>query len=172
MIMGKAGVIFLGIALVCAVLSGIIGFYMASSRLLYSMARERVLPLWFAKIDEKRKTPKNAILFVMLISLTAPWFGREVLSWVVDMSSIGAAIGYGYTCLCAAKLLKQNGEENRSGLKLLAKAGSIFSLFFVLLLIVPGMPSFLAWQSWICLAVWILLGVGFYLRTQRGAVSI
>ena len=37
--MGKPGLIFLGIALICAVLSGIIGFYMATSRLLYSMAR-------------------------------------------------------------------------------------------------------------------------------------
>ena len=38
-IMGKTGLLFLGIALVCAVLSGIIGFYMATSRLLFSMAR-------------------------------------------------------------------------------------------------------------------------------------
>lgn len=52
-IMGKTGLVFLGIALICAVLSGIIGFYMATSRLLFSMAREGALPQWFARIDGK-----------------------------------------------------------------------------------------------------------------------
>ncbi|MCH3954646.1 MAG: hypothetical protein LKK51_07815 [Eubacterium sp.] len=28
----------------CAILSGIIGFYMAASRLLYSMSRDKILP--------------------------------------------------------------------------------------------------------------------------------
>ncbi len=58
----------MGIALICAVLSGIIGFYMATSRLLYSMSREKALPAWFGKIEPKSKTPKNAILFIMAIS--------------------------------------------------------------------------------------------------------
>lgn len=161
-IMGKAGLIFLGIALVCAVLSGIIGFYMATSRLLFSMAREKALPDWFARIDEKRKTPKNAILFVMAISLTAPWFGREVLGWIVDMSSIGAAIGYGYTCMASYRTLKNSPEDKRPLLQVLSVTGSVLSFIFVLLLIVPGMPSYLSAESRVCLAVWIILGIIFY----------
>lgn len=166
-IMGKAGLTFLGIALVCAVLSGIIGFYMSTSRLLFSMAREKALPAWFAKIDPMGKTPRNAILFVMLISLTAPWFGREVLTWIVDMSSIGAAIGYAYTCLCALKTLKANPEDHRPVLKVLSVLGAIFSIVFVLLLIVPGMPSFLAPESWVCLIIWTALGIAFYFWSNK-----
>ena len=165
--MGKAGLVFLGLALICAVLSGIIGFYMATSRLLYSMAREEALPQWFAKLDERTKTPKNAILFVMLISLTAPWFGREVLCWVVDMSSIGAAIGYGYTSLATYKTLKQNPEDRRPVLKVMSLIGAIFAIIFVILLVVPGMPSYLAVQSRVCLVIWILLGVIFYFATRN-----
>lgn len=164
-VMGKAGLLFLGIALICAVLSGIIGFYMAASRLLYSMAREKALPQWFGRIDEKSGTPKNSILFIMIISLTAPWFGREVLQWIVDMSSIGAAIGYGYTCFAACRTLKQDAQR-RPGLKVLSVVGTVFSLIFVLLLIVPGMPSYLAFESRICLVVWIVLGIVFYFRTE------
>lgn len=164
-VMGKAGLLFLGIALICAVLSGIIGFYMAASRLLYSMAREKALPQWFGRIDEKSRTPKNSILFIMIISLTAPWFGREVLQWIVDMSSIGAAIGYGYTCFAACRTLKQDAQR-RPGLKVLSVVGTVFSLIFVLLLIVPGMPSYLAFESRICLVVWIVLGIVFYFRTE------
>ncbi|MGN0659273.1 MAG: APC family permease [Emergencia sp.] len=162
MIMGKAGLFFLGIALVCAVLSGIIGFYMATSRLLFSMAREEALPQWFAKIDQKSKTPKNAIIFVMVISLTAPWFGREVLGWIVDMSSIGAAIGYGYTSLATFRTLCQNPQDRKPGLKILSILGTVFSIIFVILLVVPGMPSYLALESRVCLVIWILLGILFY----------
>lgn len=166
-IMGKAGLIFLGVALICAVLSGIIGFYMATSRLLYSMSREKALPSWFGKIDPKSKTPKNAILFIMAISLTAPWFGREVLGWIVDMSSIGAAIGYGYTCLATLKTLKTNPQDHKPMLKLFAIVGAFFSLIFVLLLLVPGMPSYLAPESRICLVIWSLLGIAFYFWSKR-----
>ena len=165
--MGKAGLVFLGSALVCAVLTGIIGFYMATSRLLFSMAREGALPAWFGKIDKKHKTPKNAILFVMLISLTAPWFGRQVLTWVVDMSSIGAAIGYGYTCFATLRTLKNNPQDHKPFLKVCASLGAFFAIVFVALLLVPGMPSYLAFESRICLLIWCVLGIVFYFTTKK-----
>lgn len=165
-IMGKAGLMFLGLALICAVLSGIVGFYMATSRLLYSMAREGALPKWFGVIDEKHKTPKNAILFVMVISLLAPWFGRAVLTWIVDMSSIGAAIGYGFTALATFVTIKRSGDR-KPFLKVLAIIGAICGLVFVGLLIIPGMPSFLVPQSRICLVAWIVLGFIFYFWSKK-----
>ena len=131
------------------------------------MAREKALPDWFSRIDEKTKTPKNAILFVMAISLTAPWFGREVLGWIVDMSSIGAAIGYGYTCMATLKTLRENPGDKRPVLKVLSAAGSVLSLVFILLLIVPGMPSYLAPESRVCLVIWCVLGIAFYFRTKK-----
>lgn len=161
-IMGRIGLVFLGIALICAVLSGIIGFYMATSRLLYSMARESALPEWFGKVDEKTHTPKNAIIFVMIISLIAPWFGREALGWIVDMSSIGAAIGYTYTSMATFRTLKANPQDRKPLLKVTSALGTIFGIVFVCLLVVPGMPSFLAKPSWICLIVWIICGIVFY----------
>ena len=166
-LLGKIGLVFLGIALVCAVLSGIIGFYMASSRLLMSMAREGALPKWFGEISPKYKTPRNSILFIMVISMTAPWFGREVLGWIVDMSSIGAAIGYGYTSLAAYKTLKADTQEKKPVLKVLSVLGMVFSVIFVGLLLVPGAPSFLAPQSWVCLGIWVVLGVIFFCVTRR-----
>ncbi len=41
----------------------------ATSRLLYSMARDRKLPAFLGHIDPKRKVPQRAILFVALVSL-------------------------------------------------------------------------------------------------------
>ena len=82
----------------------------------------------------------------MAISLTAPWFGREVLGWIVDMSSIGAAIGYGYTCMATLKTLRENPEIKTCAENSFC-SGGILSLVFILLLIVPGMPSYLAPES-------------------------
>ncbi len=62
--LGMPGVYLLGAAVCCAILSGIVGFYMATSRLFMSMAREGVLPAWFGKLDAVHKTPRNAILVV------------------------------------------------------------------------------------------------------------
>jgi amino acid transporter len=165
-IMGKAGLIFLGSALICAVMTGIIGFYMATSRLLYSMAKENVLPAWFGVLHSKYKTPTNAILFVLLISVIAPFFGRTALGWIVDMSSIGAAIGYGYTSLAAFKFAK---DAKNTGIMITGIVGSIMALIFVILLLVP-IPMFncsLGKESYISLVIWIVIGAFFYYSTKK-----
>lgn len=165
-LLGTAGVIFLGIAVLGAILSGIIGFYMATSRLLYSMSKDRVLPGWFGQLHEKYKTPAHAILFVLIIALIAPFFGRTALGWIVDMSSIGAAIGYGYTSLAAYKFAK---KENNKRIMTTGIIGGIMGMLFIVLLLVP-IPLFncsLGKESYICLIAWILLGSAFYLYSAK-----
>lgn len=159
-LLGTPGLVFLGIAVLAAILSGIIGFYMATSRLLYSMAKERVLPGWFGQLHPKYKTPANAILFIMAIALTAPFFGRTALGWIVDMSSLGAAIGYGYTSAAAMKLARAEGNRP---IMISGAIGMLMGIVFCVLLLVP-IPMFgcsLSRESYICLIVWILLGILF-----------
>lgn len=164
-LLGKAGLVILGIALISAVLTGIIGFYMASSRLIYSLARANALPHWFSLLHPSYKTPHNSILFIMIISLFAPWFGRQVLLWIVDMASIGAAIGYFYTSSSTFLLLYR--EKSKLKLKWISLVGSLLSLGFVFLLITPGLPTYLVIQSRISLFIWILLGFIFYVVSLK-----
>lgn len=42
---------------------------MATRRLLYSMSKEKVIPAWFGKLDNKHKTPANAIFALMYVTL-------------------------------------------------------------------------------------------------------
>ena len=159
-IMGSGGLVLLGVALLSSILAGILGFYMAGSRLLLSMSRAKALPEWFGKIHPKYNTPSNSIKFILIVSLIAPWFGRQVLKWVVDTASIGAAVGYFYTCAAAFKVQTRLGEK--TSLKFFSILGSILSLGFVALLIIPGMPSYLTRPSRIALYVWIGAGIVFY----------
>lgn len=165
-LLGNAGLALLGIAALCAVLSGICGFYMATSRLLYSMSREGVLPRWFSFLHPRYKTPCKAILFVLVISLAAPFFGRTALYWIVDMSSIGAAIGYAYTSAAAARFARREGHR---GYFVSGVAGTVIGACFVALLLIPIPPLHcsLSRESYLCLAIWITLGTIFYLTSQR-----
>ena len=111
-------------------------------------------------MHKKYKTPVNAILFILVLSLIAPWFGREVLGWIVDMTSVGGAIGFLYTCSSAAVLAYRRKAYGYSAAGVL---GAIISFAFVLLLLVPGMPGFLYEQALICLGIWVGLGILFYI---------
>ncbi len=160
--LGTVGMGVLLIAMLCAVISGINGFYISSSRLIYSIAGEGQLPKSFSKISQKG-TPKNALIFVLIVSLTAPFFGREVLGWVVDMCSVGISAAYLITSLSAFKQGRADGlvKYQVSGI-----VGSIVSAGFLVLLLVPGMPGFLSTPSLIALGIWVVLGLGFFLASK------
>lgn len=166
MLLGNVGLVFLGTAVLAAILSGIVGFYMAASRLLYSMSKEQVIPEWFGRLHTNYKTPANAILFIMMIALIAPFFGRTALGWIVDMSSVGAAIGYAYTSAAAFRFARKNGEK---GIAITGIIGLILGLIFVIILIVPipFLNCCLGKESYICLIIWIITGIVFYLFTGR-----
>ncbi len=132
------------------------------------MARAKLLPSFFAKIHPEHGTPHLTIAFVAAVSLLAPWFGRQVLLWVVDMSALGTGFGYAYTCLAAYILIGKSPEwaMNRWSLFLTA-AGVVVSVGFIVLLTVPGTPAFMATPSWAALGAWVTLGVWFFLIRVR-----
>ena len=167
--LGLFGKILIGIAVSCAVLSGIMGFYLAASRLMYSMAKDGYLPRMFSQIDSKYGTPKNAILFCMIISLSGPVLGREALGWFVDMSAIGASMGFFFTSAAAYKTLNRDKDGNKF-LQLMAIAGVAFSLIFMVLQLIPipGLTGVnFGKESYLMLVVWIVIGAFFYLIQKQ-----
>ena len=154
---GKFGFLLLVIALSAAVTSGINGFMISTSKLMGSISNHHMVPKKYSYINENGVF-KNAILFATVISLIAPWFGREVILWIVDMSSLGAAIAYFYVCLIAFRL----GDSLFR--KILSLLGVIASALTVLLLLMPSSPAVLGKESLMALGLWIILGTVFYIR--------
>ena len=171
-LLGVYGKILVGVGVSCAVLSGIMGFYLASSRLMYSMSRDGFLPKVFGKVDKRFGTPRNAMIFCVAVSLTGPILGREALGWFVDMCSIGASVGYFFTC--AATLVTMRRDKDGSLLlKIMAILGVIFSVTFMVLQLIPipGLEAVhFGKESYIMLVIWIALGAIFYL-TQRKTIK-
>ena len=172
--LGTFGKVLVGIAVSCAVLSGIMGFYLASSRLLYSMSKDGYLPKLFGKIDKKHGTPKNAIIFCIIISLAGPVLGREALGWFVDMSAIGASIGFFFTSLATFFVIRRDRDAG-AFLKVIAIAGAVFSCAFIVLQLIPipGLDGVhFVWQSYLMLGVWIAIGVAFFIYQRKTIYSI
>lgn len=171
--LGVFGKVLISTGVSCAVLSGIMGFYLASSRLMFSMSREGYLPKWFSKVDKKHGTPKNAMLFCILISLSGPVLGREALGWFVDMCAIGASVGYFFTCASTLVTMKRDGDGTPL-LKAAAVIGVCFSLGFVVLQLIPipGLNGVhFGKESYLLLIVWIVLGLLFYAKQNKQFVN-
>ncbi|MEN1967729.1 APC family permease [Lentibacillus sp. N15] len=175
-VIGTLGIALLVLALSMGIFTGLNGFIISSSRLLFAMSRAKILPAIFSKVHAKNETPYVGIIFTVIIAMLAPWFGREALLWVVDMSSIGVSIAYFYTCYTAFTIFKGSMDKNYNpaknviapGKKFISLVGMLASLSFIALLLIPGSPAFLGIQSRIALIAWVVLGAIFYLvkRTE------
>jgi len=168
-LLGGFGKVLVGLGVSCAVLSGIMGFYLASSRLMYSMSRDGYLPEWFGRVDERYGTPKNAMLFCIVVSLSGPILGREALGWFVDMSAIGASIGYFFTSASTLVTARRDGDGTPF-LKAMATLGVVFSAIFMVLQLIPipGLNGVhFGRESYIMLVIWIAIGLVFYAMQRR-----
>ena len=167
MAFGKLGAVVLACAVMGAVCTGINGFYIATSRLLLSMARGRILPAWFGDIHPKYRTPYKALLFTMAIVLLTPFAGRSVVVWIVDMSSVGTGIGYLFSCLAARRvLLGSEGVSDRLVKQFCCVMGILASVLSIVLLLIPGSPAYISEASRWCMVTWVVMGVFFYFSSR------
>lgn len=104
------------------------------------------------------------MIFCIIVSLSGPILGREALGWFVDMSAIGASIGYFFTCLSTLVTARRDGDASPF-LKAMAAVGVVFSVAFMILQLIPipGLSGVhFGTESYIMLGVWVVIGVIFY----------
>ena len=158
-IMGKAGLIIIGISALAGVLTGIIGGYRITFRILSTMAEDKILPDIFTQ---------NAYgtLFILLLLVSLALLGRNNLSWFVDLTSFGAIAGYGYTSACAYRTARAEGLKKVMFSGIL---GTVISIFFVIVQLVPRMTALVAMgsEAFLLLSLWCLIGFVFYWRAIK-----
>ena len=154
------GFVLMLVALWAAITGGINGFMIASSKLISALGAYEIISKKFHTQNGKGAYP-YAIIFVSGISLIAPWIGREVILYIVDMASLLAAIAYGYVGYIS--IGKSKDRKN----KLLAKLAVVISVGFILLLTLPYSPAQLSGNSFIFLAIWVVLGWIMYMSKNR-----
>jgi len=145
-------------------------FLAAGSRVMLSMGESGMLPAWFTRIHPKYNTPSNAVLFIGGASMLAPFFGKQLLTWISNAASFSTVIAY---CLVAVSFLVLRKNEPdmvrpyrvRHG-KLVGSIAAVLSAG-MLLLYLPGMPSGLGRPEWIIVAIWTVLGVGMHIAARK-----
>lgn len=156
-VMGKTGTVILGAAAASAILTGLIGNYIAASRLLYSMAEKDILPGWFRKVN-KGRSPMNALLFLMGISLFIPFLGRTAIGWIIDVNTVGATIAYGYA---SADALYLAGKDGNKKIQLSGIVGLVISIFFFFYFMSFSAGA-MSTESYLILAFWSILGFVYF----------
>lgn len=154
--LGSAGSVFLGIAALCGILTGLIGHYVALSRLLSALSEDGMLPERVGALD-KNGVPSRAVLYILGISVILPFFGRTAISWIVDVTTVGATIAYAFA---AASAWKTARLEKNLRMMVVGMAGLIISVLFALEFLIPNITSVktLSTESYLILAAWGILG--------------
>ena len=153
---GDTGIILMACTILAAISTSLLGLYLGTSRLVYATAEDNIISKWFSKLNE-HGVPSNAILFMMIISISVPFVGRNMISWVVDATTVGATIVYGYTSACAYITAK---KESRRTYELTGIAGVVISTIFALFLLFPNLwaADILATESYFVLVAWSACG--------------
>ena len=159
---GKLGLFVLALSISFGVFTGLNGFYLSSSRLIFALGRAKFIPEAFSKLHRKTNTPLNAILFVMVVCLAAPWLGRTALNWIVDMSSVGVSIAFLATSLVTVKFFSDKRHKHTL-YTVFGVIGAIISVVFLGLLLIPGSPASLTLPSYIALGIWTIIGLIFFM---------
>ena len=163
--LGDTGVYILMASLLALVLTSLIGMLRAVSRLCYAVAQDGILPQRFAGLDD-RQIPVKAILLVLLISLPVPFLGRSAIGWIVDTTTIGATIIYGFASAAVFKIAR---KENLKRDTILSGICLVILVVFLVLLLFPSFFSdhTIETETYALMTVWSLLGLFYFNRVIR-----
>ena len=158
--LGNAGVYILMASLLSLVLTSLIGMLRTVSRLCYAVAQDGILPKRFSELNEKQ-IPAKAILLVLLISTPIPFLGRTAIGWIVDTTTIGATIIYGFVSIAVFKASKEDGAKRNRFISIIC----LFILVgFLVFLLFPSLFSDYTIESetYVLMAGWSILGLIYF----------
>ena len=130
------------------------------TRILFAMARDGMLPRWFARVSPRTQTPvNNTVVVAVVVGLLAAFVPLDKLA---DMVSIGTLTAFIVVSL-GVIVLRRTRPDLPRGFKVpgypVTPVLSIAACIYVL--------SGLHWYTWLWFALWVGVVVGFYLVWGR-----
>lgn len=128
---------------------------MAQSRMFYSISKDGLLPKMFSDVHAKFKTPyKSNIILCLFIGLFAAFVPMNVVG---EMTSIGTLLAFLMVCVGILILRKTDPEAKRPFRVPLVPLIPILGILTCI-----AMMVFLPWETWLRLAVWLIIGLAIY----------
>lgn len=137
--------------------------YVGATRIIFSMARAKMLPPVFGKLHPKYKSPTAALLLIGALGIAAIFLGSNALGWFVDASSFGTVVAY--LCAAIAFLMLKYKEPDierpfRAPLGKFMGVLSVLAGILFVCLYLPFSPSGgLGHMEWIMVAIWVVIGI-------------
>jgi amino acid transporter len=163
-----------GKIMIIAALLGIVtswnGFIIGGSRVLFAMARAKMIPEIFGKVHPKYGTPSFSVIFIGVIVCFAVFLGRSALVWLIDASAFGTVVAYFMVALSFLLVRYKEPELERP---YRAPAGPFVGIMavgvalFFLWTYLPIGPAGLLPIEWAIVLVWVALGVVFFIWAKN-----
>ena len=155
--LGSSGVSLLILALLSVVLTSLIGNLTAISRLLYAFGRDHS---WTGRLGSLNRhgNPGYAIAVAVGVSCLIPFLGRTAIGWIVDVTTLGATVIYGFQ----SEFVYQDARRlDRIVERVTGAIGVALMAGFAVFLLAPKLMSFeaMAGESYLLFAAWSLLGL-------------
>lgn len=149
--------------------------YIGATRILFAMARAKMLPPVFSKLHPKYNSPTAALILVGILGLASIFLGKNALGWFVDASSFGTVVAY----LCAAiafwKLRNDEPDIERPFKAPLGKAMPVLAVISAALFVciyLPFSPSGgLGHMEWIMVGLWTVIGIILVFAVSKSSYS-
>lgn len=155
----------------CGIVTTWNSFLIGGSRVIFSMSKARMLPKTFSKLHPEYNTPWVSILFLGVLSMIAPLFGRVMLVWIVDAANFACCLAY---CIVAMSFLRLRKTKPQMARPFRVKCGMfigslavLMSGFMALMYVIPGTNCSLTWQEWIIVGGWGVIGLLLAIRAKR-----
>ena len=159
---GKAGIVLIGVTLIGAIFTNLVGNTVAASRLVAAMADDGALPSFLGGRNADG-APRNAVLAIAMLAVLVVPLGRSVIGVVVDISILGAAVAYAYTSAAAFKTARKTGDR---GTQMTGLLGLVVSIVVIFLFVMPFMTfdaTMIATESYLVLIVWCLAALATFI---------
>jgi len=154
------------------------GFFLAGSRVLFSLGRGRIIHASLGETHPCYGTPAKAVLFSGLVTFISACLGRGAIIAFVDVGSFCIALAFLGVALSFTQLRKEFPHLERPyrmpGGNALAYVAAAGSLFILTVMLIPTSPSVLVWPlEWFILGTLSATGLGFWFaaRGYRQRVS-
>jgi len=158
-VLGGAGPAVLGLTLMCALFTNLLGNTVVASRLLAAMADDGAMPLWLGR-EKGVLSARNSGFAIAAAAVVTSAIGRKAIDIIVDVALVGTAVAYAYTSAAAFKVARKEGDRVPAAMGL---AGLVLSAAIAGLFLVPVVSVSMGTVSYLALVMWCIAGLVFFL---------
>ncbi|MDA3645310.1 amino acid permease [Saccharopolyspora indica] len=153
---GMSGVaVVIAVGAVLGIVTVSFSFMMGASRLWYALSRDGLMPKWFGELHPVRRVPHRATWILGIVS--AVLAGLLPVQEAAELTNIGVLFAFVLVCAAVVVLRYRRPDLPRGfrcpGMPVVPVLGVLFSAWLM---------SFLAAETWLRFAGWLLLGLLVY----------